>query len=273
MKVTEMFSVKGYGAIVTGGASGLGLAFTEVLAENGARVTMLDVSVERIAAETKRLRSAGFDVRGVVADVTERPAVHRAFDEAAAEYGRLDVVFANAGIDSGPGFVTLDRKARVAEGAIENYDDARWNKVIETNLNSVFTTIKAAARHMKPRKSGRIIVTTSVAGMFIEAGIGSAYMAAKAGAAHFMRAMALELARYNILVNAIAPGPFITNIGGGHAHKADVQAAFANTVPLGRMASTEEIKGLALYLASPASSFMTGSEIVIDGGVLLGTVE
>jgi NAD(P)-dependent dehydrogenase (short-subunit alcohol dehydrogenase family) len=273
MKVTDMFSVKGYGAIVTGGASGLGLAFTEVLAENGARVTMLDLSAERIGAETKRLRSAGFDVRGAVVDVTDRPAVHGAFDEAVAEYGRLDVVFANAGIDSGPGFVTLDRKARVAEGAIENYDDARWNKVIETNLNSVFTTIKAAARHMKPRKSGRIIVTTSVAGLFVESGIGAAYMAAKAGAAHFMRTMALELARYNILVNAIAPGPFITNIGGGHAHRPEVQAAFAKTVPLGRMASTEEIKGLALFLASPASSFMTGSEIVIDGGVLLGTVE
>ena len=92
--------------------------------------------------------------------MTDRPALHRAFDETAALYGRLDVVFANAGIDSGPGFVTLDRKTRVPEGAVENYDDARWNRVIETNLNSVFTTIKAAARHMKKRNSGRIIVTT-----------------------------------------------------------------------------------------------------------------
>ena len=88
-----------------------------------------------------------------------------------------------------------------------------------------------------------------------------------------MRVAAQELARYNILVNAIAPGPFITNIGGGHAHKTEVQAAFAHTIPLGRMASVEEIKGLALYLASPASSFMTGTQIVIDGGALLGTVD
>lgn len=273
MRVSELFSVRDYGAIVTGGASGLGLAYTEVLAENGARVTMLDFNAERVAKESQRLRAAGFEVRGAVVDVTDRPAVHRAVDEAVGKYGRLDVLFANAGIDSGPGFVTLDRKKRVSEGAIENYDDARWNRVIETNLNSVFTTIKAAARHMKPRKSGRIIVTTSVAGLLIEPGIGAAYMAAKAGAAHLMRTLALELARYNILVNAIAPGPFITNIGGGHAHKAEVQAAFAHTVPLGRMASTEEIKGLALYLASPASSFMTGSQIVIDGGTLLGTAD
>jgi NAD(P)-dependent dehydrogenase (short-subunit alcohol dehydrogenase family) len=273
MKVAEMFKVEGYGAVVTGGASGLGLAFVEVLADNGARVTMLDLNPERIAKESKRLRDAGFDVRGAIVDVTDRRALSIAIDDAAATYGRLDVVFANAGIDSGPGFVTLDRKARVAAGAIENYADERWNKVIETNLNSVFTTIKAAARHMKPRNSGRIIVTTSVAGMLIEAGIGAAYMAAKAGAAHLMRTAALELAKYNILVNAIAPGPFVTNIGGGHAHNPDVVAAFAKTVPLKRMASTEEIKGLALFLASPASSYVTGTQMVIDGGTLLGVAD
>jgi NAD(P)-dependent dehydrogenase (short-subunit alcohol dehydrogenase family) len=160
----------------------------------------------------------------------------------------------------------------VPEGAIENYDDARWDKVIETNLNSGFTTVKAAAKHMKARKSGRIIVTTSVAGLLIESGIGSAYMAAKAGAAHFMRALALEMAKYNVTVNAIAPGPFITNIGGGHAHRPEVQKAFGSTVPLGRMANTEEIKGLALLLASPASGYITGAEIPIDGGCLLGVV-
>jgi NAD(P)-dependent dehydrogenase (short-subunit alcohol dehydrogenase family) len=272
MKASEMFNVLGYGAVVTGGASGLGLAFVEVLAENGARVTMLDLSAERIEREGKRLRAAGYDVRGAVVDVTRRKELIAAIDAAAAEYGRLDVVFANAGIDSGPGFVTLDRTKRVPEGAIESYDDARWDKVIETNLNSVFTTIKAAAKHMKSRKSGRIIVTTSVAGQLVEAGIGVAYMAAKAGAAHLMRTMALELAKYNITVNAIAPGPFITNIGGGHAHRPEVQKAFGGMVPLGRMASTEEIKGLALLLASPASGFITGAQIPIDGGSLLGMV-
>lgn len=273
MQAAEMFKVEGFGVVVTGGASGLGLAFVEVLAEHGARVTMLDVNPERIAKESTRLRSAGLDVRAAVVDVTDRKALPAAIDGAATAYGRLDVVFANAGIDPGPGFVTLDRKARVAEGAIENYADERWNKVIETNLNSVFTTIKAAARHMKPRRSGRIIVTTSVAGMLIEAGIGAAYMTAKAGAAHLMRTAALELATYNILVNAIAPGPFITNIGGGHVQDPAVVAAFTQSVPLRRMASTEEIKGLALYLASPASSFMTGSQITIDGGTLLGVVD
>ncbi|MCP5143914.1 MAG: SDR family oxidoreductase [Gammaproteobacteria bacterium] len=270
MKAAEMFKVEGYGAIVTGGASGLGLAFTEVLAEHGARVTVFDLDQQRIDSEVQRLSALGYDVSGMRVDVTDRADMHDAFAQVHATYGRLDVVFANAGIDSGPGFVTLDRTQRVSEGAIENYEDARWNKVIETNLNSVFTTVKAAARYMKPQRSGRIIITTSAAALLIESGVGAAYMAAKAGVAHFMRTMAQELARYQVTVNAIAPGPFITNIGGGHAFRPEVQEAFGATVPLGRMASTEEIKGLALLLASPASSFITGAQISIDGGATLG---
>jgi len=109
MKVAEMFKVDGYGAIVTGGASGLGLCFVEVLAENGARVTMLDIDRAGIDREVGRLKKLGYDVDGKVVDVTDRAAVHRAFDEVVANYGRLDVVFANAGIDPGPGFITFDR--------------------------------------------------------------------------------------------------------------------------------------------------------------------
>jgi NAD(P)-dependent dehydrogenase (short-subunit alcohol dehydrogenase family) len=273
MKAADMYRVEGYGAIVTGGASGLGLSYVEVLAENGARVTMLDVDRARIDGELTRLRALGYDVDGRMVDVTDRQAVHRAFDEIAGRYGRLDVVFANAGIDSGPGFIGFDRKTRPSEGAIENYTDERWDHVIDTNLNSVFTTIKAAARHMKPRGSGRIIITTSVAAFVNESAIGAAYMAAKAAAAHLMRNVALELAKYNILVNAIAPGPFITNIAGGHSHRPEIQAAFAQVVPVHRMASTEEMKGLALFLASPASSYITGSQIVIDGGMQLGLAD
>jgi NAD(P)-dependent dehydrogenase (short-subunit alcohol dehydrogenase family) len=272
MKAADMYRVEGYGAIVTGGASGIGLCFTEVLAENRARVTMLDVSQERLDREVKRLKDKGWEVRGVRVDVTDHAALDRAFDETALAYGRLDVCFANAGVDPGIGFVTVDRGKRLPEGAIENYEDARWNRVIDINLNGVFATIKAAARHMKPRQSGRIIVTTSMAAFEIEAGIGAAYMAAKAGAAHLMRNAALELARYQITVNAIAPGWFITNIGGGWMEKKEVQDEVAQWVPLRRVASTEELKGLALYLASPASSYVTGSQIVIDGGCQLGNV-
>lgn len=275
MKVADMFKVEGYGAIVTGGASGLGLGFTEALAENGARVTMLDVNPERIAAEVKRLTGLGWDVRGEVVDVTDHPALDRAFDTAVAAYGQLDVVFANAGIDPGPGFVTgwTGARDRNPDGALESYSDQRWERVIDINLNGVFATLRAAARHMKPRKFGKIIVTTSLAAFMPEASIGAAYMASKAGAAHLMHNVALELAAYNITVNAIAPGFFITNIGGGHAHDPAVQARVAKSVPMHRVGFPDDMKGLALFLASPASGYVTGAQIPIDGGWSLGTAD
>jgi NAD(P)-dependent dehydrogenase (short-subunit alcohol dehydrogenase family) len=276
MRIPDLFRVEGYGVIVTGGASGLGLGFVEALAENGARVTMLDANGARVAEESARLQRAGFDVRGEVIDVTDHPALDRAFDEAVARYGRLDVVFANAGIDSGPGFLGAwvgDQRPRVPEGALENYSDERWNHVIDVNLNGVFATVRAAARHMKPRKSGRIIVTTSVAAFQCEPAIGSAYMAAKAGAVHLMHNVALELAGYNITVNAIAPGFFVTNIGGGHAKNPAVQEAVARTLPMRRVGFPEDIKGLALFLASPASAYITGQQISIDGGWTLGRAD
>jgi NAD(P)-dependent dehydrogenase (short-subunit alcohol dehydrogenase family) len=276
MKIAQLFNVEGYGVVVTGGASGIGLAFTEALAENGARVTMLDISPERIETETQRLRGSGFDVRGEVVDVTDHPALDKATDDAARTYGRLDVVFANAGIDSGPGFISGwagTSRPRNPEGAIENYTDERWNRVIDVNLNGVFATMRAAARHMKPRKSGRIIVTTSLAAVKCEGVVGAAYMAAKAGAAHLTRNVALELAAYNITVNAIAPGFFITNIGGGHAKNPELQKAVAKDVPMHRVGFPDDIKGLALFLASPASSYLTGQQIIIDGGWGLGTAD
>ena len=276
MKIADLFKVEGLGVIVTGGASGLGLGFVEALAENGARVTMLDASAARIAEESRRLQQAGLEVRGQVVDVTDHPALDRAFDEAVATYGRLDVVFANAGIDSGPGWLGAwvgSERPRVAEGALENYSDERWNHVIDVNLNGVFATVRAAARHMKPRKSGRIIVTTSVAAYQCEPAIGSAYMAAKAGAVHLMHNVALELAGYNITVNAIAPGFFVTNIGGGHAKNPAVQEAVARTMPMRRVGFPEDIKGLALFLASPASAYITGQQISIDGGWTLGRAD
>ncbi len=276
MKVAELFKVQGYGVIVTGGASGLGLGYAEALAENGARVTLLDVHPQRVTEETKRLQNAGLDVRGEVLDVTDHAGLDAAFARAADAYGRLDVVFANAGIDSGPGFVggwVGSERPRVTEGALESYTDERWNRVIEINLNGVFATLRAAARHMKPRRSGRIIVTTSLAAVKCEGAIGAAYMAAKAGAAHLVENVALELAAYNITVNAIAPGFFITNIGGGHAKNPAVQQTVSKHIPMHRVGFPEDIKGLALFLSSPASAYVTGQQIVIDGGWGLGEAD
>ena len=261
MKCAELFDIAGQGALVTGAGSGLGLAIAEALAESGARVTVLDVDAGRIAAETGRLEGLGYAVRGEVVDVSDHVALERAFDAAVAAHGRLDIVFANAGIDSGPGFVTGwagSQRARNPDGALETYSDERWNRVIDVNLGGVFAALRAAARLMKPQRSGKLIVTTSVAAYQCEPAIGSAYMAAKAGAAHLMRCVALELAAFNITVNAIAPGFFVTNIGGGHAKNPEVQRAIARVLPMHRVGFPDDIKGLALFLAAPASAYLTG---------------
>ncbi len=276
MRISDLFKVDGYGAVVTGGASGIGLGYVEALAANGARVTMLDVHPQRVENETKRLKAAGLDVRGQIVDVTDHKALDAAIDAAASIYGRLDVVFANAGIDPGVGFIggwAGAERPRVPEGALENYTDERWNRVIDVNLNGAFATVRAAVRHMKLQRSGRIIVTTSMAATRIEPAIGAAYMTAKAGLVLFMRTVALEVAAYGITVNAIAPGYIVTNIGGGHAHNPVEQKAVAKVIPMHRIGFPEDLQGLALFLASPASAYVTGQEIIVDGGWELGAAD
>jgi NAD(P)-dependent dehydrogenase (short-subunit alcohol dehydrogenase family) len=127
---------------------------------------LIDVNPDAVAAQAARFRREGLDVRSAVADVTDHAALDAVIDQAAAEYGRLDVVFANAGIDPGVGFLGAAIGAaptRVEAGALERYSDDRWNRVININLNGIFATARAAARHRRPRRSGRIILTTSIA--------------------------------------------------------------------------------------------------------------
>jgi NAD(P)-dependent dehydrogenase (short-subunit alcohol dehydrogenase family) len=272
----SLFDVTGYGVIVTGGASGLGLAYGEALAAHGARVTLIDVDEGALERHVANLVGDGLDVRGAVADVTDHARLDDVINEAAETYGRLDVAFANAGIDPGVGFVGAwagGQRPRMDEGALERYTDERWNRVISINLNGIFATVRAAVRHMRPRRFGRVIVTTSLAATKVEPAIGSAYATAKAGARHFMHSTALELAADGITVNAIAPGFFITNIGGGHAHNPEVQAAMSQDIPMHRVGQPDDIKGLALFLSSPASEYITGQEIVIDGGWGLGVAD
>jgi len=273
MKLAELFDVSGLVTAVTGGASGIGYAYAEAMADNGARVTLIDVDRAGLPAAVEKLRARGGDVESIAADVTDRAALRAAIDEVAGKGGRLDVLFANAGIDSGPGFLAMTGE-RTVEGAFENMSDERWDKVIATNLTSVFSSIRAAVPHMKRNANGgRIIVTTSVAGLRSEPIVGIPYMPAKAGAAHLVRQAALELAKFNILVNSIAPGVFATNIAGGHIRRPEVAKAFGQAVPLKRIASTDEIQGAALFLASPASKYVTGTELIIDGGIMVGRAD
>ena len=278
-RTLDQFDLSGRSGLVTGAASGIGLAYAEVLAEAGARVTLTDIDVEALARETQRLIDAGYEVRSDVCDVTKLDQVAAAFDHHVAAYGGCDVAFANAGLDVGNGFWTPEGN-RNPDGQIDVYDPDRWYKSIGINLNGVFHTVREAARVMKAneangqRRGGSIVITSSNAAEVNEAIVGVPYMAAKAGVKHFMRHAAYELAAYGIRVNAIAPGPFVTNIGDGWVKKNPAaKEAWDELVPVGRMAETYQIKPLALLLASDAGSYMTGSHVMIDGGMQLGPIK
>jgi len=276
IKTLDQFDIAGRSALVTGAASGLGLAFAETMAEAGVKVTLADIDAEGAAREAERLRGEGYDARAVTCDVSDLTLVAAAFDGHVAAYRGCDIAFANAGWDAGNGFWSPENK-RNPDGQIDVYDPERWNRSIAINLTGVFHTVREAARVMKAnthRRGGSIICTSSNAAEVNEAIVGLPYMPAKAGVKHLMRHAAYELAAYGIRVNAIAPGPFVTNIGGGWLKKNPAaRAAWDELVPVGRVAETWQIKPLALLLASDASSYMTGSHVMIDGGMQLGPVK
>ena len=210
----EMFDVRGKSVIVTGGASGIGRAYAEVMADNGARVCVFDIDEAGLEAAWPRCKRAAPTPGVRSLDVSDRPGMASAFDAVAERHGRIDVVFANAGIDADPASCPPEG-GRIPEGAIDVLDDHHWDRVIAVNLSSVYTTVKHAARHMKRTGGGRIIVTSSIAAQINEAIVGTPYMPAKAGVDHFVRQMAMELGAFGILINCISPGPFMTNIAGG----------------------------------------------------------
>jgi NAD(P)-dependent dehydrogenase (short-subunit alcohol dehydrogenase family) len=261
VKPADLFSIKGHVAFVTGAASGLGLAYAEVMAENGARVVLADIDAAGLEKVHARLRSAGCDVEQAVLDIGDTEALRAAIDDTVKRHGRLDIMFANAGGSAGPGFELTP------SGSIGETDLSAFDRSMQINLRATFLTIRFAAVHMKRQRSGSIIATTSIAGTRSEPLVGYGYVAAKAAINNIVRHAAVDLAPHNVRVNAIAPGPFLTNIAGGRLQREpEAVKKFTAMIPMGRIAQPDEIKGLALLLASPAGSFITGTVIPIDGG-------
>lgn len=258
--IQELFDLTGETAVITGAGSGLGKAIAEILALAGAQVGLIDVDQERLATVAAGIEANGGKTLNLTADVSDSTSIASAIGDIKDHFGGLNIVFANAGISRGPGFPE-------AEGTLAGTRQEDWNAVVDVNLNGVFNTLSAASGAIAD--GGRIIVTASTAGFRADPMVGYAYVATKAAVLNIVRQAALELAPRGIRINAIAPGPFRTNIAGEGALDApELNTMWAETIPLGRMAHPEELKGLALLLASNASSFMTGGAYVIDGGAL-----
>ena len=272
MKIESLFDVRGLSVLVTGAAGGIGYGYAEALAANGAHVTLSDADANLLDAAVMRLRAAGGAVHGVVADVTQPDTLHAAVADVLAREGRLDVLFANAGVSAGPGFLRGDGTRNEA-AALEHLSLETFDRVLAINLRGALATLQAAVPAMKRQGQGRIIVTTTVSLMRTETLVSTLYVASKAALGQLVRQAALELARHGILVNGIAPGPAITNIGGGRLQDPAARAPFEQVIPLHRLATPADLQGAALFLASAASSYITGTQIVIDGGGCLGSAD
>jgi NAD(P)-dependent dehydrogenase (short-subunit alcohol dehydrogenase family) len=243
-------------AVVTGAGSGIGRACAEACAEAGASVACVDVDEARAAATAADLGGNALAIR---ADVAREAEVEAAFARVDAELGPVDVCFANAGIAG-------------AGGDLEEYTYDAWREVTGIDLDGVFFTVRAAAQRMAPRGYGKIVVTGSVYSVRGDTFFGAyGYAAAKGGILSLARTAAVHLGRKGIRVNAILPGYIRTEIGGGHMFSEEPDAvalreSIAERVPLGMLGEASDLKGLALFLAAPASDYVTGAAIPVDGG-------
>ena len=249
----NLFDLTGTIAIVTGSWRGLGRAMAEGLAGAGAKVVISGRSAEPVEAAAQEMRDAGADAIGVAFDATRRADVARLVDTTVEHYGRLDVMLANHG---GGAFVP----------AID-LDEETWSRVIGINLTGAFNCCQAAARQMiEQGEGGSIIVTSSTSSMVAFENL-LAYGAAKGGVDQMVREAAVDWGKYGIRVNSINPG-FTTHRPRGAEYDPDSKAEMdvAREHPLGRVGRPEDFAGPAIFLASSASSFVTGTNLVVDGG-------
>lgn len=246
------FSLEDKVAIVTGGGRGLGKSMALAFAEAGADVVVTartTSEIEQVAAQIEKL---GRKALAVPTDITKEDQVQAMVDKTVARFGKVDILVNNAGIS-------------VVKPLVEQSLD-EWNSVINTNLTAVFLCCRAVGPHMIKQKKGKVINISSIAGVRGGTGVFIGYSATKAGVNNFTKALAVEWARYNINVNAIAPGRFSTELSHEVHDDPETQNKILKKIALRRVAEPWEIGPLAIYLASPASDFMTGEVIIIDGG-------
>lgn len=248
----DTFKLTGRIALVTGSTQGLGLAMAEGLAGAGAKVGINGRDPQKTAAAVAQLKEKGLDAFAAPFDVTSGEAVEAAVQRVEAEVGPIRILFNNAGIQR--------------RRPIDEYLDSDWRELMATNLDSVFYLTRAVARRMIPRKAGAIVNTCSVMSELGRPTI-VPYTASKGAVRTMTRALAAELGKHGIRVNGIGPGYFATEMNTALINDEKFNGWVVGRTPLGRWGRVDELVGAAVYLASDASSFVTGQILYVDGGI------
>ena len=241
-------------AIVTGAASGIGAATARKLHDEGARLLLGDVDEARLDVVAKELdtdRVGTFNV-----DVAELEQVEAFTEAAITRFGRLDIVFNNAGIG--------------AYGRTPDLTPEAWHRTIAVDLDSIFFGCRAAIPHLRAAGGGAIVNTASISGLGGDAGL-AAYNAAKGGVVNYTRTLAIDHARDGIRVNAVCPGLIETNLSHRLISHEKLMDAYRERIPMGRAGRAEEVASVVCFLASDEASYVTGATLVVDGGITAGT--
>lgn len=243
-------SIKGKSVIVTGGSKGIGRGIAAVFARQGAKVTIAARDEAPLKAAASELEG---DVRYAVCDVSDWASVKAMVNVTAEAQGGLDIMCANAGA--------------FPQTKMVDMDPAEWDQVMATNLRSSFLCVKASIPHFEKAGKGRVVLTSSITGPITGYPGWSHYGASKAGQLGFLKTAAMELARYNTTINAVMPGNIYTE--GLQDLGEDYLATMANSIPLKRLGAVEDIGNAALFFASDEAAYITGQQIVVDGGQII----